>query len=124
MSHISETVEQLIKNVNNNDNSINRKINVSNDNDKYRDKYALDTTKFHPNNESSYTAVDIANQLNDTDNFAFYYHVVNTIGSRKARKLLSHLKIQDEVNKRKNKPIKNPKKYFTWLFKNRERIGL
>ena len=104
----------------NNDNNVNRYI-LNNDNNvnssNGKKKYSLDKSKFTPNTEESQLAEDLANYFKDSENYAFYYSVVNSLGVLRAKEALKNIK--DEIQQKENTKyaIRNPKKYFTWKYK-------
>lgn len=123
-----EKIDSILKrkNVNNDNNEYkNISINANNVNNVNNDevsakgrKYGLNRSKFTPNTEETQLAEDIANYFNDLKNYAFYLHVVKSLGVPTS---LSFWKsIKEEIEEKKNNPryaIRYPSKYFTWKFK-------
>jgi hypothetical protein len=84
-------------------------------------KYELDPSKFTPNTPKTQLANDIAIYFDDLLNFAFYLHVVNKLGYERADAFWRNVK--DEIEEKKKnadrQPIRSPKRYFAWRFKNK-----
>lgn len=98
------------------DNNINNKyINVINDD--VNSRYALNREKFKPNTPETQKALEIAEDLDDAQNYAFYLNVVNTIGTSDADRLWKVY--QDDVKEKAKTrfPVRNKKGYFRYLYK-------
>jgi len=79
-------------------------------------KYSL-KRGFKPETIEAITAEEIASALDDLENYAFYYSVVNKIGWNKARELLSEVKCDVRKGELKGKLIENPGALYTWKYK-------
>lgn len=113
-----EKVRKILISRNNviNDNN-NYSNNVTNDNSSNGKKYALDRSRFKPNSEEALLAEELSSYFNDSENFAFYYSVVNRLGVMRTKEALADIK--DEIKEKGNSkyPIRFPKKYFAWKYK-------
>jgi hypothetical protein len=83
-------------------------------------RYELDRSKFTPNNEKTQLAEEIATKLNDLENYAFYLNVVNKIGCQDAMRLMRSVESDIEEKKATKTPVRSPKRYFVWKYKNRK----
>lgn len=113
LSHKVESVKELLKGRFTND-SNDIRTNTNNDtNDSTHNPYALDETKFVPNTEGSLLAKEIATELNDLENFAFYMGVVKRKGVDRVRDV--YQKVLGDIREKKDTkyPVRNPAKYFT-----------
>lgn len=115
-----ENLQEIIKkktsayiNVNN-DNKLNIVTNVKYNSNK--ENYALDKSHFKPNTPEAACAIEIAETLNDTENFAFHREVVGTVGCGEAKRILSV--VNDDIRRKKGTKyaIRNPAAYYAWLY--------
>jgi hypothetical protein len=114
-----KTIKEIIKNkynpiVNNGNKS---KLNNDNNDNNDKKRYALDRSKFTPNTEEALLAEEIATKLNDLDNFACYFSVVNRIGASKARTILSQTIGEIKEKAESKYPVRKPARYFMWKVK-------
>lgn len=96
-------------------------LNIDINNDSSNDsndckKYSLRDT-FSPRTEEASVAKEIAVTLDDCKNFAFYYSVVQQLGSENATEILHETEDDIERGRKKGKPIKNPGALYCWKFK-------
>lgn len=80
-------------------------------------KYSLDKRMFSPNNKVAAAAEKIALELNDIDNYAFYYSVAKNMGAMRSIQLLHEVKADITNSRGKKNEIKYPKRFFTWKYK-------
>lgn len=104
-----------------NDNNVNRKINNNDSNVNYssNSKYSLDKVKFIPNTPETQKAEEIATFLKDTNNYAGFLKVVNTIGCSEADRLLRVVKADINEKLNTSTPVRNPAAYFMWKYMNK-----
>ena len=118
MSDLERIGEYLPNDLPNNDNNVNNISKLNNDNN-VNSRYALNPKKFIANTEESLLAKEIAENMNDLNNFAFYFSIVNNLGVSGARNYWIEIK-NDILEKGKTKtPVRSPKKYFVWKYKRR-----
>jgi hypothetical protein len=120
----------IIHNIENIDNKIINKIIDNFDKDKSNcnnrpptnTKYALKPGFNYLRSETSFTAKEIADQLQDIQHYAFYYYAVKNLGPSIARTLLKET--QDDVsdNLRLGKQIRNPAALFN--YKVQKKLGM
>lgn len=118
MEHISKTLQKrsVI-----NDNNDNKKItnNGINDNpNNGKSKYSLDRSKFVPNTERSQLAEEVADKLNDLQNYAAFLAAVNKHGCSRIRQCLQSTLDDIEEKKKTKTPVRKPGAYFMWKLKN------
>lgn len=122
-NNVSNDSKNILNSVNN-INSYKKKNNtnnVINVNVKQRkNRFALDRTKFTPNNQKTQLAEEIAIKLGDTKSYAFYLSVVNKIGCQEAMRLMRSVESDIEEKRLTNTPVRNPACYFVWKYKNRK----
>lgn len=82
-----------------------------------RSRYALDPSKFTPNNQESQLAEEIAKWFDDVQNYAFYLHVVKRLGHSGAYTFWRALQMEVKEKYGTAHAIISPKKYFAWKFK-------
>lgn len=116
---------ERLNNLLNKSHAVNNVINVNKEEEKSnnvnnviadKQKYKYDSEKFKPRTKETTAVLDIAKQLNDEDNLAFHYFVVNAIKVENAYGLLRELKNDENVKKNTPYPIRSRKKYYAWLF--------
>lgn len=117
MEHISTSLKN--RQITNNVTNVN-KNNSNNDNSVILQKtneYALDPSTFTPNTPETKLAEDIAISLDDLQNYAFYLHVVKSLGHGVAYTFWRST--QEEIKQKHGSKyeIINHKKYFAWKFK-------
>lgn len=125
-----ESIEEILKkktHIANNDNiniKPNNGINDNNDsNDAIKSKFALNKSQFTPNTEESILAEEISLFFKDLQNYAFYFKVVNTLGTSEGWRFF--ITIQRDIKEKSvtKYPVRNDRKYFTWKYKNRKKFG-
>ena len=104
----------------NNGNIVNNVNNVNNADD----KFALNRKKFTPNTVEAIFAENIATHFSDLKNFAFYFHVINRLGTERTYRLFA--KVKDDIRSKEGTKynVRNPKKYFAWCYKNIKRFSI
>lgn len=117
-----KTIREIIQDkksiaVNNVNNGIGRKLNNANNVNSNKRKYALDKSKFVPHTEEALLAEEIATKLNDLDNFANFYNVVNKIGVLKTRMIFSQTLGEIKEKAKTKYPVRKPARYFMWKVK-------
>jgi len=114
-----ESVKRILKsNSHINDIIVNNKISSYDINDnKAKNKYALDRTKFTPNTPESSLAEKIAAYFEDLSNFAFYFRVVKNLGEARTYSFWQSVKEEIEGKMGGRYEIRCPKKYFAWRYK-------
>lgn len=100
--------------INDNKNIINNDNNV---NTARKKKYSLDKSTFTPNTPESHLAETIAIYFSDLENFAFYYCVVNKLGTDRAYSAFRSFQVEEEEKKGTKYEIRFPKNYFAWKWK-------
>lgn len=122
-----EAIREIIKNrkINNNVNNGNKYYSDNNVNGSGKKKsYALDRSKFKPNTPETLLAETIANYFSDLENFAFHLRVVKNIGYGKTDQLFRTVK-QNIIEKKATKyPVRVPKKYYAWCYRNLNKLGI
>lgn len=116
MNKFTKIGETLESKVTDNDNNDIYKYKLCNDIN-VNSKYALNKEKFIPNTEGSILAEDIAKDMNDLNNYAYYFSVVNKLGVVSAR--VYWKRIQTDILEKQNtkNPVRFPKKYFAYMLK-------
>lgn len=108
----AESSLEEIDNIDNKDiRDINNNTNIDNNRFAFKGKY-------YPKNEITHTAYEIAKELNDLNNYAFYISAVKKLTPSKAKVLLLDTLADIEAGKAKGKPIRNPGAVFNWKVKN------
>ena len=100
-----------------NDSKDNNNKYINGINDDVGSQYALNREKFKPNTPETQKALEIAEDLEDTQNYAFYLKVVKNVGVSGADRLWKVYKDDVQEKAKTRFPVRNKKGYFRYLYK-------